>query len=241
MGTVKSKPSADGAPSPSPSPSPSPPVEESSHHDDTNGQTGQQPPRRSFHEALMRVRDHKHDFNDIYEMMDEIGQGGICKIYKIKKKDEMMGGSSREENVRKHKFSLLSRMNSLNKSPARPRPKTITRGYSGDAPEGAHMYFALKVINLALVKEDSIDQLQNEGTISEVYCIQVPSASVSICVLRAELKRPVPLRESNRIVSNDPRFGLCQNSNLTSSFLLSLCSRDTKVARSQKYNQRVRP
>jgi hypothetical protein len=26
------------------------------------------------------------------------------------------------------------------------------------------MYFALKVINLALVKEDSIDQLRNEGT-----------------------------------------------------------------------------
>jgi hypothetical protein len=72
----------------------------------------------------------------------------------------MMGGSSREENVRKSK-SLLSRMN---RSPRIQRPKTIQRGYSGEAPEGAHMYFALKVINLALVKEDSIDQLQNEGT-----------------------------------------------------------------------------
>jgi hypothetical protein len=149
MGSATSKPSG--------SPSPPPPVESS--FDESNG------PRRSFHEALMRVRDHKHDFNDIYEMMEEIGQGGICKIYKIKKKDEMMGGSSREENVRKSK-SLIQRI-----SP-RIRSKTFkrvySRGYSGEAPEGAHMYFALKVINLALVKEDSIDQLQNEGTGSTV-------------------------------------------------------------------------
>jgi hypothetical protein len=160
MGSAKSKPSVAGPSSPSPSPSPS--VEFSFDESNTNiighGQ-------RSFHEALMRVRDHKHDFNDIYEMMEEIGQGGICKIYKIKKKDEMMGGSSREENVRKSK-SLLQRMN---RSPWTQRSKTIQRGYSGDAPEGAHMYFALKVINLALVKEDSIDQLQNEGTGSLVY------------------------------------------------------------------------
>jgi hypothetical protein len=142
MGSVKSKPS-DG-----PSPSPS-----ESSLDESNGS---HQVRQSFHEALMRVRDHKHDFNDIYEMREEIGQGGICKIYKIKKKDEKLGGSSREENVRKTK-SLIRRMSPL-------RPKTIKRGYSGDAPQGAHMYFALKVINLALVKEDSIDQLQNEGT-----------------------------------------------------------------------------
>jgi hypothetical protein len=112
----------------------------------------------------MRVRDHQHDFNDIYEMLDVIGQGGICEIYKIKKKYEMMGGSSREENVRRSgkSKSLISR---INKSPRAARPKNRQRGYSGDVPAGAHMYFALKVINLALVKEDSIDQLQNEGTL----------------------------------------------------------------------------
>jgi hypothetical protein len=179
MGTVKSKPSA-GDP-------PAPPSVEQSSYDDFNGPgLVVQPPRRSFHEALMRVRDHKHDFNEIYEMMEEIGQGGICTIYKIKKKDEMMGGSSREENVRKSK-SLMSRIQKSprthTKSP-RPRPKTITRGYSGDHPKGAHMYFALKVINLALVKEDSIDQLQNEGTILVDYCIQVSSVGVFLSVSR---------------------------------------------------------
>ena len=164
MGTVKSKPSGSDGGDASPPPSPS--VESSQDESNSNPQNGlYQAPRRSFHEALMRVRDHKHDFNDIYEMMDEIGQGGICKIYKIKKKDEMMGGSSREENVSKSK-SLIARIHT--KSP-RTRPKSISRGYSGDTPEGAHMYFALKVINLALVKEDSIDQLQNEGTIRVEY------------------------------------------------------------------------
>jgi hypothetical protein len=151
MGSVKSKPS-DG-------PSPSPSV---SSLDESNGS---HQVKQSFHEALMRVRDHKHDFNDIYEMREEIGQGGICKIYKIKKKDEKLGGSSREENVRKTKTkTIIQRMSPI-------RPKTIKRGYSGDAPQGAHMYFALKVINLALVKEDSIDQLQNEGmgTVSKFH------------------------------------------------------------------------
>jgi hypothetical protein len=147
MGSVKSKPS--GGPPPPPSVSS---VDESSNN-------GPNQEKRSFHEALVRERDHKHDFNDIYEMLEEIGQGGICKIYKIKKKDEMMGGSSREENVRKSK-SIIQRI-----SPRITiRPKAIKRGYSGEAPEGAHKYFALKVINLALVKEDSIDQLRNEGT-----------------------------------------------------------------------------
>jgi hypothetical protein len=195
MGSAKSKPSGAGAGAgarPTPPP-PSPVVDftldESKHayadphlYADFHGQL---PPRRSFHEALMRVRDHKHDFNDIYEMMDEIGQGGICKIYKIKKKDEMMGGSSREENVRKSK-SLLTRMSITRRdsSPRAPssRPKNIQRGYSGEAPEGAHMYFALKVINLALVKEDSIDQLQNEGTGSLAY----PSLVCGCTFLRSD-------------------------------------------------------
>jgi serine/threonine protein kinase len=132
----------------------SPPPFVSSNNNEEAGSESN--PVKSFHEALVRERSHLHEFSDIYETMDLIGQGGICKIYKIKKKDAMVGGSSREENVARKTKSLIHRY-----SP-RIRPKTVKRGYSGDTPEGAHVYFALKVINLALVKEDSIDQLKNE-------------------------------------------------------------------------------
>jgi hypothetical protein len=82
------------------------------------------------------------------------------------------------------------------------------------------MYFALKVINLALVKEDSIDQLQNEGTILVEYCIQVPSVGVPICVPSADWERPLHLH----IRIEWPRF-VNIRINLTSPFLVSLQSR----------------
>jgi len=117
---------------------------------------------RSFHEALVRERDRKHSFTDIYEVMgDRIGMGGLCEIYKIQKKDDKIGGSSRPEHVRRSSFSKLILRNS-------PGAKTARKHYLEAAqlerkPSSGHpMFFALKVINLALVREDKIDQLKNE-------------------------------------------------------------------------------
>lgn len=63
--------------------------------------------QRSIHEKLVREHDKKSNLHDFYEIIDEIGQGGLCKIYKIKKKHDMIGGSSREGNIR-HKKGLFA-------------------------------------------------------------------------------------------------------------------------------------
>jgi hypothetical protein len=61
----------------------------------------------ALHQALVReLKDdpslaHKthYSFYDNYEIVEEIGHGGICTIYKIRKRDHMIGGSSRAINV----------------------------------------------------------------------------------------------------------------------------------------------
>jgi len=138
----------------------------------------------SFHEALVRERDPKHDFYDVYEVLEVIGRGGNCTIYKIKKKDQMVGGSAREENVRSsrnliRRVSLSPRytsktFNSLIKrvslSPKLHSSKSLKMIYSGEAlssSEGLdahqlHQLYALKVFDLALVPVKQIDQLKNE-------------------------------------------------------------------------------
>jgi serine/threonine protein kinase len=55
---------------------------------------------RSFHEGLLRERDKKHSFDDYYEVIEEIGHGGLCRVFKIEKRESMVGGSSRPELVR---------------------------------------------------------------------------------------------------------------------------------------------
>mmetsp|Transcript_12390 Transcript_12390/g.27305 ORF Transcript_12390/g.27305 Transcript_12390/m.27305 type:complete len:820 (-) Transcript_12390:147-2606(-) len=163
----------------------------------------------SFHEQLVRQRGRGHNFDDIYEVCNEIGHGGLCKIFKVRKYDDKIGGSSRPEGVRtktrlirdsirgkvRSNNDLMSALEQGNKKetttsftikelsvrangggrtssedesdePAMPKPAKIADrtksapASSASSPSG--MYFALKVINLALVKEDQIDQLQNE-------------------------------------------------------------------------------
>ena len=141
----------------------------------------------SIHEGLVRERDKKSDITEYYEIIDEIGQGGLCKVFKIRKKEHKIGGSSREENVR------IPKRRFFGGSPARSHSKRASSGsiclrsksdeYPGPASSPTltqleenfptsvsytslrsvgDMYFALKEINLAMVQEDKIDQLRNE-------------------------------------------------------------------------------
>jgi hypothetical protein len=41
-----------------------------------------------------------HFFDQVYEVVETVGHGGICTVYKIRKRDHMIGGSSRASNVR---------------------------------------------------------------------------------------------------------------------------------------------
>lgn len=144
---------------------------------------------RSIHEGLVRERDKKSELTEYYEIIDEIGQGGLCKVFKIRKKQEKIGGSSREENIRIPKRRFFG--NIVPPSPVRRHSKRFSSGNirlraksedgSASAPSLTHleedfptsvsysslrsisdMYFALKEINLAMVREDKIDQLRNE-------------------------------------------------------------------------------
>jgi hypothetical protein len=137
---------------------------------------GQPPPVSSTSEkilppiCLVRERDHKHSFDEIYETICEIGQGGLCNVFKIQKKGGQIGGSSRPEHVRR---GFLHR--SLTKS-------SSTGSFVGDLQRqgsiGSPLYFALKVINLKLVKEDKIDQLKNEV---EYVILSCQKMSVKAC------------------------------------------------------------
>jgi calcium-dependent protein kinase len=128
-------------------------------------------PMRSFHEALVREHDLRHDFDDIFEICDCIGQGGLCSIYKIRKKDDQIGGSSRPEHVRRRmhirKYSAPLPRALSNKG--FPLAMSLNERFLSQDPSSesnaagpTNMHFALKVINLAMVKEDKIDQLKNE-------------------------------------------------------------------------------
>jgi serine/threonine protein kinase len=55
----------------------------------------------SVHEALLRERDPFENVTDFFEIMDCIGSGALSKVYKIQKKYDKIGGSSREMNVRR--------------------------------------------------------------------------------------------------------------------------------------------
>lgn len=112
------------------------------------------PRTRSVHENLVRQRGKKVVIEDVYEVIGQIGQGALCSIYKLQKNKDKIGGSSRQDLQRKRKpiFSV-GRFQSDN-----DLVKLEKAASFGPAP----LYFALKVINLKMVKEDKIDQLTNE-------------------------------------------------------------------------------
>lgn len=119
---------------------------------------------RSLHEGLVRERDQKHCFDDIYEVMDDIGRGGLCRVYKIKKKTDKVGGSSRPEHVRRRSSLFRTSHRRLRSESSSSRLSGL--GGGGDDYYSSHespsLLFALKTINLKLVPKDKIDQLKNE-------------------------------------------------------------------------------
>jgi len=111
---------------------------------------------RSLHEGLLRERDQEQLIEDVYEIVEEIGQGGLCKIYKIRKHGDKIGGSSRPELVRGKSWMFHS--SKLLRRASLQSVRSIERSEFSNPP----LYFALKAINLGMVKEDKIDQLKNE-------------------------------------------------------------------------------
>ena len=97
----------------------------------------------SFHENLVRERTGRHRFELIYEVLDEIGHGGLCTIYKIRKREESIGGSARMVTVvKRNSFGRLL-------------PEGFKREVESKEKKihaNKEVLFALKVINLALVQ-----------------------------------------------------------------------------------------
>ena len=94
----------------------------------------------SFHENLVRERTGRNRFDKIYEVVEEIGHGGLCTIFKIRKRGESIGGSARK----------------LDKGTPwhRLKPEGFVRKKDGTDLRGQdkEVLFALKVINLSLVQ-----------------------------------------------------------------------------------------
>jgi serine/threonine protein kinase len=117
---------------------------------------------------MVRERDaRRHTFEEIYKVEYEIGQGGLCKVYKIRKIGHKIGGSSRPENVIRARTIV-----GLSIPPSPSRPKAVKRlarlpsdmsKYLVDGVTAAEpMCFALKVFNLALLKEEKVVNLHGE-------------------------------------------------------------------------------
>lgn len=95
--------------------------------------------QNSLHQNLVRERTGRNRFDKIYEVLEEIGHGGLCTIKKIRKREESIGGSARKVT----KGGPFSRL----------RHENYTRGrLQSKAQTTKEVLFALKVINLALVQ-----------------------------------------------------------------------------------------
>lgn len=106
----------------------------------------------SFHENLVYERDRRLNWRSIYDVVDNIGRGGfgLCTVYKIKKKEGSIGGSSHRRNMRRYTSwaSLTISNTKMNES--------------YHSWQNQEIFFALKLIDLSLVEPNQIDQLKNE-------------------------------------------------------------------------------
>ena len=121
----------------------------------------------SFHENLVLQRFGRERFDKMYENLDEIGRGGLCTVYKIQKRhvDGRFGPARRflkRNSLRRDKARIPEDSDSEKEeavsdtSNKTTPPQTTTTEYKNNT------YFALKVINLAMVQEDKIGSLKNE-------------------------------------------------------------------------------
>ena len=113
----------------------------------------------SFHENLVRQRTGRHRFEELYQVLDEIGNSGLCTIYKIRKRPPSVGAGPERRLSRG-----FSSWRNLHQDGFRHRNLASTRSASTDSDSngGKETLFALKVIHLYLVPEDKIEQLKSE-------------------------------------------------------------------------------
>jgi serine/threonine protein kinase len=118
---------------------------------------------------MVRERDaRRHTFNDIYKVESEIGQGGLCTVYRIRKINGKIGGSSRPENVIRPRARTI--VFPIPPSPKHTRsvkrldrlPSDMSKYLANVAGATEPMCFALKVFNLALLKEEKVTNLHSE-------------------------------------------------------------------------------
>ena len=98
------------------------------------------------------VREQHVDFDELYEIVELIGEGSISNISKIKRKESAEGGSSRPDFV--HRKDIVTKGSSNREEP--------TRELTNDHKSHPTEYFALKEIDLSFVKQEYIDELHNE-------------------------------------------------------------------------------
>ena len=123
----------------------------------------------SFHENLVRQRHGRDRFNEIYEVLEQIGHGGLCTIYRIRKREESIGGFANMVARSKGRGGAVNKVLHPRKSFKRrggskvqTQTKNPNNNNNNSNSNNKEIHFALKVINLALVQEDKIDQLKNE-------------------------------------------------------------------------------
>jgi calcium-dependent protein kinase len=130
-----------------------------------------------IHEGLVRVRDRCDRVQDYYEILDCIGRGSFSKIYKIRKIDSKIGGSSRPDNVKKQ---AVGEPHSSNPNPCPDTTTTTTAITIPNFSELNHpipkwkptntkstattkdLFFVLKEMDLTMISSKQIDQLVNE-------------------------------------------------------------------------------
>lgn len=141
-------------------------------HDPVTGAAG------SIHRAL--VREHHKKMEDYYEILEEIGRGGLCKVYKIRKKPSKVGGTSRSDNVvRRSRLPLWGGTSSGGDLLYWRRRSSADTSFSSVPPSSAAsldgsvsskpLYFAMKEINLTLVAPEKVEQLKYEVEILKAF------------------------------------------------------------------------
>lgn len=95
----------------------------------------------SFQDNL--VREQTNEFNDIYEIVERLGNGGISTIWKIRKKDSALGGSSQRHFVKRQQKRRRAGGYCCTKSKVRHVDPELTSSL-----RGPDTFYALKEIDV---------------------------------------------------------------------------------------------
>lgn len=112
---------------------------------------GRKPSSKTDHGASLQrnlVREQHRNFHEVYTVVGTIGEGSISNIYKVMKRENVIGSSSFSTDSGKRRPSLFRRSRSGSRVKER---KTITG-----------KVYALKEIDITYVREGFVDELRNE-------------------------------------------------------------------------------